>query len=166
MARQESDREDLFAEAVAFDRKIELSELTGNRDATIVAGYRRNGLFTIYLHPDEMYQFTSDLLLRRAYVDGALYRTQGETLAKLVRHRMPDVSELLRSDLSSGELAAVLERARRNLECFFDKFDRKHYRIVRQFPEREDLVALLTDTLQKILQAAIGLAPALPTKPR
>ncbi|MFN0199842.1 MAG: hypothetical protein ACKVT0_24070 [Planctomycetaceae bacterium] len=166
MARQESDREDLFAEAVAFVRKIELRDATDERPETIVAGYRRNGLFTVYLSPDEMYQFTESLLLRRAFADGAMYRTQGSTLAKLTRYRTADVSELLRIDLASAELATFIERTRQHLDQLLNVLENKRYRVVRQFPENEDLVSLLTETLRKILRTEIRLAPALPTKPR
>ncbi len=166
MAQQESDREDLFAEAVAFVRKIELSVATDERPETIVAGYRRNGLFTVYLSPDEMYQFTEASLLRRAFVDGAMYRTQGATLAKLTRHRTADVSELLRIDLAADELTAFLDRTRRHLHHLLNVLVYERYRVVRQFPINEDLVSSLTETLRKILQTEIGLAPALPTKRR
>lgn len=103
MARHETDREDLFAEAVALTRRLagRMSETGPN----IVAGFRENGWLSVYLGPDPMYQFDEFGRLRRAFREGLLYRTQGTTLARLRRERTPETTELLRSDLTSGELS-------------------------------------------------------------
>ena len=83
MARQEVDREDLIAEAVALRRRIELA-LPGC-DNPVVAGYRSTGALSLYFGADPVYQFDERGRLRRAFVGGHLYRTQGTTLAELTR---------------------------------------------------------------------------------
>ncbi|MEX0727190.1 MAG: hypothetical protein WEB58_17650 [Planctomycetaceae bacterium] len=166
MARNESDREDLYAEATAFVRRVELSprENVGG-GAAVVAGYRRNGVLTIYLSPDEMYQFTPAGELRRALLRDALFRTQGGTLAKLIRHRTPTATELLRHDLTADELAVFLSRTRERLAAFLLGLSDGDFLAVRQSPA-EDVVSPLIQSLRAILASPLRLAPPLPTKRR
>lgn len=103
MARHESDREDLWAEAVALVSRAEL-RLAGRTEPLLV-GRRQNGWWSIYFGQDVMLQFTADGQLRRAFRDGNLYRTQGETLARLTRERTATETILLRHDLTVEELA-------------------------------------------------------------
>lgn len=106
MARDESDREDLIREATALQNRVEwrIRDETG----VIFAGVRSNGSLAIYFGPDPVYQFSIDGGLRRAYAGGFLYRTQGTTLAKLVRRRSSQETLLHRSELNSSELSQFL----------------------------------------------------------
>lgn len=167
MARDEADREDLYAEASAFVRRIEFScrEFDNGR-ARVVAGYRRNGVLSIYLSTDEMYQFTIAGELRRALRNEALFRTQGTTLARLVRQRSPTATELLRYDLTEAELATFLTEARNRLTAFLDAVRSGTCRIVRQEPANGSVAVELVRSLEEILTPSLRLAPALPTKRR
>ncbi|MDA1164403.1 MAG: hypothetical protein O3B13_15005 [Planctomycetota bacterium] len=108
MSRTESDREDLIREATALRSRIEW-HIPGEYEF-IVAGVRSNGSLSVYFGPDPVYQFSVDGGLRRAYVDGFLYRTQGETLARLSRQRSAAETVLNRSDLSPQALAEFFQR--------------------------------------------------------
>lgn len=121
MARHEADREDLLAEAVALVRRAEWS-LPG-QSAPVLLGERNSGWFSIYLGQDQSWQFDADDRLRRAFVAPALYRTQGATLARLLRDRTGPATVLQRTDLTAAELEAfradlrrVLRDLRRSLE--------------------------------------------------
>ena len=102
MARHESDREDLMREATALVRRAEL--ICPGETEPVIAGFRRDGRLALYFGPDPVFQFDPQHRLRRAYVAGFLYRTQGETLARLNRHRTQDQTLLVRHDLAPAEL--------------------------------------------------------------
>lgn len=113
MARDESDREDLLAEATALVRRAEwhVPELAG----PVLLGERDNGWFSMYLGQDQYYQFDAENRLRRAYVAPVLYRTQGVTLARMIRDRTNDATVLRRIDLSEVELAVFRSELRQTL---------------------------------------------------
>jgi hypothetical protein len=106
MARNEADREDLIREATALRNRTEWQ--LPDESEPVFVGVRSDGSLSIYLGPDPVYQFSAAGGLRRAYVDGFLYRTQGATLAKLNRERSADQTVLSRSDLNSDELSRFL----------------------------------------------------------
>ena len=85
MAREESDREDMLREAVALTRRAEVQ--FRENEEPVFLGFKRDGGLSIYLTVDRVYQFNASGELRRAYRDGFLYRTQGDTLAELQRDR-------------------------------------------------------------------------------
>ena len=111
MAQQESDREDLIAEATAFPDRAEFqgaNAAAAKPFGPVFVGFRRDQSFAIYLDQDPVYQFTADGQLRRAYVDGRLFRTQGATLAQLNRQRTTAQTTLARYDLTADELRKFL----------------------------------------------------------
>lgn len=103
MARHETDRDDLWAEAVALTSRAELT--WPGRTEPVLVGRRPNGWWSIYFGQDAVLQFTADGQLRRAFRHGELFRTQGRTLARLTRERTPTETVLRRHDLSEAELA-------------------------------------------------------------
>src|SRR5262245_59756620 len=107
MARREADREDLMREATALRQRIEL-QIPGEPEP-VVAGFRDDGRLSLYFGPDPAYHFDAAGRLRRAYCDGHLYRSQGNTLARLVRERSAAETTLRRSDLRPDELGRFLD---------------------------------------------------------
>jgi hypothetical protein len=110
MARQESDREDLMREATALVRRVEL-DVPGEPEP-VVCGFHADGRLSVYFGSDPVYHFDPEGRLRRAFVDGHLFRTQGTTLACLTRVRTHAVTELRRRDLNPEELAAFFREMR------------------------------------------------------
>lgn len=118
MARHESDREDLMREATALTRRVELS--VENFPDPVVAGFRDSaGWVSFYFGQDPTYTFDAERRLRRAFAGGNLYRTQGTTLARMIRERTPEATHLVRSDLPPDELTAFLQEMRSRL-CRLD----------------------------------------------
>jgi len=156
MARNESDREDLMSEATALTRRVELS-LPGEPQP-VVAGFRASGGLSIYFGPDPVYQFDQMGRIRRGYVDGALYRTQGTTLARLIRHRTATVTELRRHDLTEQELATFLTAMRNRLWGILSAIEQNQATIHRQVPPDHDIVADLITSCRAILAAGEPLA--------
>lgn len=126
MARNEADREDLMAEAVSLVKRIEC-RYPPRTESTVVGLNSLDWLF-VYLGQDTMYRFDELGRLRRAFIDGLLYRTEGRTLAVLERRRTSNLaesgsamkSELLRTDLSADALEAFRQRTRANLRELYD----------------------------------------------
>src|SRR5262245_3342321 len=106
MSRHESDREDLMAEATALRERIALQ--LGGETEHVVLGFRDNGGWSLYFGSDPVFHFDAAGGLRRAFVDGELYRSQGTTLARLTRTRTDREVQLVRHDLSQGELEEFL----------------------------------------------------------
>lgn len=98
MARAESDREDLFAEATAFVRRAELT--VRGIGEPIVFGSKRDGAWSIYFGTDPVFHFDPGGRLKRAFAGGRLYRTQGDTLAELTREQTAGETILRRRDLT------------------------------------------------------------------
>lgn len=116
MARQDADREDLMREATALVQRAEWT--VPGESESIVAGFRSDGRLSIFVGPDPAYHFDHQGGLRRAFVDGALYRTAGERLSRLDRSREGGRSELHRSDLTVAETELFFNTMTRRLAGF------------------------------------------------
>ena len=156
MARNESDREDLLSQATALTRRIELS--VPGEPELVVAGFHSNGGLSIYFGSDPVYQFNRTGRLRRGYVDGALYRTQGATLARLIRHRTATATELQRHDLAEQELEEFLAVMRRRVQRLLAAIAQNQTTIQRQIPTDRDIIDDLTTFCRAILTAGGPLA--------
>ncbi len=113
MARDESDREDLISEATALvDRAaFAIPDLADE----IVVGFRSDGSPSIFLTPDRVYQFNSACELRRAYVNGFLYKAERGRLAAMRRERTSHETALMGRDLTDDETIAFLLSMRKEL---------------------------------------------------
>lgn len=160
MAREESDREDLMREAVALVRRAEFT--FPDRSDPVFAGFKRTGGLSIYFGPDPVYQFDDEGRLRRAYVDGLLYRTQGETLARLRRERTERETTLVRTDLTIAELESFLESMRNRLSWLREAIAAKRSLHHEQIPPESDLEPELISAIEVSLTADPPLAPAIP----
>ncbi|QGQ25438.1 hypothetical protein F1728_23330 [Gimesia benthica] len=160
MALHEQDREDLMREAIALFPRAEFQ--VPRESEPVFWGQKRSGQFSFYLGGDPVYQFDEEGHLRRAYLDGHLYRTQGNTLARLTKVRTADSSTLERYDLTQAELEDVLDR-------MADRFTRLQTEL--EAPDRFQLTEYLTDSTEEelreqiqaqialVLQGATQLAP-------
>ncbi|MDP7277246.1 MAG: hypothetical protein QF363_17330 [Planctomycetaceae bacterium] len=166
MARSESRREDLLGEATALVRRAELAgESFDPENGPLVAGFRSDGSLSLFLGEDPVYQFNSVGQLRRGFVDGLLYRTQGVTLARLQRDRSSDDRlTLLRHDLSESELASFRETMRRQLGHVLDELLAGKLQQVTAVPETADVAGELSDTLRRVLEVGSWLAPPIAGK--
>lgn len=162
MARRESDREDLMREATALKRRVELA--LPDQSETVIAGFRAGGFLSIYLGADPVYHFDAEGRLRRAFVDGGLFRTQGATLARLIRVRTPSAVELQRHDLSTAERHQFLANMTGRIAGLYQSMIDGTARVVQQVPADKPVVPDLTGALNRILQTGPSLAPAIKGK--
>ena len=157
MARHEADREDLMAEATAL---IERFEMSMPEEAELVtAGFRKTGFLSIYFEQDPAYHFDDRGQLRRAYADGYLYRTAGNTLSRLKRERTPLETNLLRHDLTNDELQAFLESMKKRLSNLLHQLNNEALQIKRQIPTKKIMTTKLATALENILRENCPLAP-------
>src|SRR5690349_16078294 len=130
MARNESDREDLWAEATGLFPCWELT-IPGDEEPVVV-GFKSNGALSIYFNAELVYQFDAECRLRRGYEDGFLYRSEGMTLSRLQRRRSDEETNLLRTDLNAKELWEFLYRCRNNVASLHSKLGRNEYQVNRE----------------------------------
>lgn len=150
MARQEADREDLLGEATAFVRRIEL-QLTETAQ-TIVAGFRRDGRFSLYFGGEPVYHFDRSGRLQRAFHQGAVYRVENDALVRLRRQRNETATLLLRRELTAGERAEFQDDMRRRLLALKTAVDSQRAAVLRQVPSNDQcLPADVSATLDVIL---------------
>ncbi len=164
MRRDENDQEDLMKEAVSLVKRIEFRYPAEQQP--VVLGFNSLGWLFVYLGDDPMYRFDELGRLRRAFVDGKLFRTGGHTLAMMDRQKdqvcpeRPSMSAsiLLRRDLSAEELDAFRVRVRRELEELSDGLC--HGELTRQYPPDEaGLILQFEQAIKNVLASRVFLAP-------
>lgn len=144
MSRHSEDREDLMRDARALEPRVELI-LPGDEEP-IVIGRRRDGFISIYVGQDPVYHWDEQGRLRRAFVEGLLYRSEGETLSRLTRQHSEHVSELHRRDLDPGELAQFLSIMKDTASRISGALKSGAYRVTRSVPDQ--LEGYLPDVIQ------------------
>lgn len=160
MAVNESDREDLIREATALRRRVEL--VVPHETESVIAGFRDDERFSIYLGPEPVYHFNSVGQLRRSYYQGRLYRAEGTTLARLTRQRGNGETQLLRHDLTATELVEFLRTMDCRLTGIAEQLQAGTARVLAQVPEQPSLLPTLLQSLQLILKKTSDrLAPAI-----
>jgi hypothetical protein len=145
MARHEAEREDLMAEATALRQRIEYA-VDGWADS-VVAGFRESGHWSLYFGSDPVYHFAADGALRRAFRGDNLFRSSGQTLARLSRTRTNEEVQLFRHDLTTVELAQFMTRMSEDLSRLKTAIESGSAQVARQVPEDGDLEARLLAAL-------------------
>ncbi len=157
MVKNESDREDLIREAVALPERTELRVAGFEEPVTI--GFRANSAMSVFIGQDPVYQFDPASRLRRAYVDGFLYRSQHQTLAQLQRVRTESGTQLLRHDLTADELAAFRKLMVSRLTMLQCQMTSRLAVALRTVPEQVDLLPKIITTLNNVIHVTDWLAP-------
>jgi hypothetical protein len=167
MALEESPREDLLREATALVERVEL--VPGGADASapsdavldsaIVAGFRANGALSIFFSDDEVYHFNAASELRRAYVDGHLFKASSGELVELTRVRTAEQVELRSRKLSATEQDAFVRRMKSRLAVLTANLAADKLEAHRQVPPEVDVLARLRDWLSRHTMLAIADRP-------
>ena len=149
MSRQESDREDLLREATALVERIEL-RLPEQPDS-IVAGFRRDGSASFFFGQSPVYQFNSRCELRRAYVDGLLYKVDSSKLVEMRRERTPTAVELRSRQLSPAEAAQfLLDTEKKWLSTLRNALAAGNAEVLGHVPNDKDVAARVITWLQEL----------------
>ena len=159
MSLQEHDREDLIAEATALRTRAEVR--APGFSEPVVLGLRDGGSLSVYFGADPVYHFDAAGALRRAFVDGVLYRSQGASLARLVRDRsVAGESRLIRTDLAPAALADFIVDMQTRLGRLAMDLDSQEARVLRLVEESAGALPRLRQALEHSrggrLSAAVG----------
>ena len=158
MSRQESEREDLLREATALVERVELR--LPDQPESIVAGFRRDGSASFFFGQSPVYQFNSRRELRRAYVDGLLYKTDNGRLIEMRRERTAVAVELRSRPLSEDETALFLRAALSRLGDLRDALAAGQATVVGQVPSDSDEVDVTSKVAAWLNQLTEGIAIA------
>lgn len=160
MARIEEDREDLYGEATAYPQRGEFALSEDEYDVLFV-GLKPGMKAAFYFGADPVYQFDGQGKLRRVYREGALYRSQGTTLAQLLRERTAEQTTLVRHDLSPAELQTVLAEMRTHLQDIQQRLRDHKLPLLRCTIDADAFFEAVQNACQTILDQRDPLAPAL-----
>jgi phytoene dehydrogenase-like protein len=142
MAVRESDREELLREATALVERVELT-IPGCQES-IVVGFRRDGAASFFFGPDPVYQFNAAGELRRAYVNGLLYKAERGRLVALRRDRSATEIALVRTELQDSEATAFLASLHERLAELHAALVATSYQRIGQVPAGVDLFARIS----------------------
>lgn len=150
MARDEQNREDLWAEARALLVRGEIGWSRAARppvsfaaagvpaepdETKLVCGFRAGGAASFYFGHDRVYHFNAAGALRRGFLQGRLLKAEQGTLVRLERQRTATESLLVRYAMSPAESRQVLAEARALLAWLEDALRRGAAEIGRAVPD-------------------------------
>jgi hypothetical protein len=158
MSRRESDREDLLREATALVERAEI-RIPGYTDP-IVIGFRRDGSASFYFGADPVYQFNSVGELRRAYINGLLYKAERRQMVALHLKRSETDVALVRHELTGEEISALLELLQQHMERLQVALETGTHTLVGQVPDDCDIMTRIIDCL-----VAFSSSPRIANKP-
>ena len=149
MARDESPKEDLLADARQLVERIRFVPHVGRSDVgrdslegvSIVAGFRADGAFSIFFGEDPAYHFNADGELRRAYHDGLLVKAVDGRLVSLRRERTETETQLLRHEFSAKEQEDFVLAMKRRLEQLFALLAAGDFDVKGQVPPERSVLA-------------------------
>lgn len=138
MAREESDREDLLREATALVERVELMTLADG--IHVVIGFRRDGSASFYFGVEPVYQFNVQGELRRAHLNGRLYKAESGKLIALDRHRTADEVQLIRSEVSRSQTNTLLSDLHQRLSELTERIREHRFQKIGQVPTDADIL--------------------------
>lgn len=167
MAREASNREDLIREATALVERIELMPLAADSDTAteaasgtpIIAGFRRDGALSIFFGADPVYQFNAAGELRRAYVEGLLYKSANRRLISLGSKRTEREVQLVRHDLTDAEQKAFLTNMAHSLHELENLLATHRFEVTGQVPKNTDILLRLRIGLNNLQPVTIADRP-------
>ncbi len=163
MARHEADREDLVKEATAYVIRGEL--LIPDWEQPLFIGFRKTGAFSFYFGPDPVYQFDPQARLRRAFVAGKLYRSQGHILCSMYRHRTETETALMRTDLTIEQTHFFQWGMHEAIRQLNEAVNAKRYQIRKVVGDRDLWLEKIEQSTKHVLAAKEFLAPKLVSRP-
>lgn len=150
MARSESDREDLLREATALVERAEL-QIPGEPEPVTV-GFRAGGSLSIYFGGDPVVQFNAAGQLRRAFIDGLLYKAERGRLVALRRERTEQEVVLQRQEVGDHEQALLLDTIRQRLTRLRTAVEHHEFMLVGEVSSTTGVAARVAKWLAEITE--------------
>ncbi|MDA0658178.1 MAG: hypothetical protein O2931_11545 [Planctomycetota bacterium] len=148
MARDESDRDDVFQEATALVIRAEC-RLPGVQ-SEITIGFRRTGAASFYFHPDWVWHFDPQGSIRRGYDHGILLKAEQGRLVMLKRERFPDHVDLVSREATSEESANRMAQLSHDMEHLAKGVRGRQLQIVRGLPDKSIFMTELENWFAKV----------------
>ena len=127
----------------------------------MIVGFRADGAASVFFADDPVVHFNAAGELRRGYADGRLLKAEKGRLVSLNRIRTPNETQLVRHELTEGETADYLADVQRRIDALREALDRGQFRVLRQVPEHEELLAAV-----RVWLAAFGHFLVIAASPR
>lgn len=124
----------------------------------LVLGRHPRGAASFYFGEDPVYHLNSSGRLRRAYVDGRLYKAEGGSLIEMQRVRTPQQVELRSRRLTPAETEQFLATAGQRLADVVASVKQKAYQLIAEVPADENVVENLIAWVTTVLDWPISLA--------
>jgi hypothetical protein len=137
MARVPEEREELLREARALVVRAEM-EVDGF-DEPVVVGFRRSGAASFYFGQDVVYQFNTAGELRRAFLDGGMYKSEKRRLVRLNPRRTDESLQLVSHELTPAETTEFLSAAGVRVRELLSALCENRYRLTGQVPNDRDV---------------------------
>ena len=157
MAETEHGGEDLMRTATAMTPRIEIA--VEGFSSLVFVGFRRSS-GSLYVGEDPAYHFNGAGEIRRAYYQGRMVKAEAGNLVALISKRHEGSGDLVRDELDAVSTAAFLADAGKVLEALAEALEQGCFRVTRQVPEKEDLIARcrqwLTDLPRPLRVAAVA----------
>ncbi len=158
MARQQSDREDLLAEAAGLLPRGEL--LVPNFADPVVVGARGNQAWSLYFGPDLVYHFNSAGELRRAFADERIVKAEAEKLVSLTKQQDATAVNLLRHEFTREEQGKFMDVLTTNVRSLLAAVDSGKAKVLREIPAEGELLKVLRQWLDRLeLPPAVASVP-------
>jgi hypothetical protein len=106
----------------------------------LVVGFRVDGGASFYFTPEHVYHFNAAGQLRRAYVDGRLYKASGGRLTSMLRRRTPSAVLLESHELTDQETSAFVAALEKQLQLLDVCLRENNYERLEQVPADGSLV--------------------------
>ena len=163
MARKEhpGPAQDIFDEINGWPQRSKWGAVD-SLESPLVFGLRPAGELTVYLGDDHHYQFDDLGRLRRGFVNGCLYRSEGSFLSELTRHRTETETILRRRDLPPEETSQFISTMQSQLRRLRAEFELDQITLIRSEPEQlsaTDWRVLLFPRVDEVLRATTPLSP-------
>ena len=148
MARSESSREDLFAEAKALTCRLELA--LHESGEIITAGFRASGAASIYWNDDPAWHFNADGAIRRGFVNGRLYKAEQGKLIPLERQRDETTTTLVRIELTPAEQIRLVASIGDRLKSLRTAMEERRFDLLREQPADGSAMDRLVGWLKRL----------------
>ncbi|PHS15996.1 MAG: hypothetical protein COA78_04370 [Blastopirellula sp.] len=147
MAREASPREDLLKEATGLVRRAEY-QIPGF-PGSVVIGFRKVGAMSLFLDQDPVYQFNTQGELRRAFVDGLLFKSEDGKLISMRRERPAGESNLVSQTLAEPAQTAFIQSATARLKQIETALSTQEFQLIGKVTDSTEVHEDFLDWMQQ-----------------
>ncbi len=156
MARHAEDREDLLGDATALVPRVMLRLPIHGQSCDVFAGFRKGGALSLYFGPDPVYHFNSSGKLRRAFVGGAILKSEIGKLLVWEQERTNTEVTMRSRELTAAQQAEFGSRFLERISQLRDAIQAEQFEMIGQFPTDADATGQLKSWLGEFRELRIA----------